>query len=424
MLEKQGRLKNRGGDMEEQTRGNLDKILQRTPGNRCSRARKDAWVPTMHSTSGFQNPALNFQAVRDDGRSPLLRDLPIHEDERRGKTLSRLAAGWYLKSFEYLCNMTECNPLPEQGCGAVKMRICMELGDCSCGSASVLTPGSLVLRMLDVNVYDGTYLTKAAKETMGIGLTVQVVDLKNATGGDLRGTIQENTKLIWIESPTNLTFCLIDALRIVALMRQAPLVLVNHTFLSLFYASPLLQGADIVTKSLTKYINGHSDAILPSSSTTAPPKSFTSSRMHTAPYPCGPKDLAVRMKTHSLNALCIVSFLTSHPAVEHVIYPSFASHLRHVLARTSLSTFPQSTLAHGIPYGGIVLFHYLAGSLGVEGLMRLSCGIEEVEDLMGMHWRAWRMVIAAFGAVDIYHDIVANISLPIRWRNVNFSLTV
>ncbi|KIK34463.1 hypothetical protein CY34DRAFT_812869, partial [Suillus luteus UH-Slu-Lm8-n1] len=70
-----------------------------------------------------------------------------------------------------------------------------------------------------------------------------------------------------------------------ALTRQAPLALVDNTFLSPFYASLLLQGADIVAQSLTKYINGHLDAILPSSSTTASPKSLASSRMHTAPYP-------------------------------------------------------------------------------------------------------------------------------------------
>ncbi|KIK42316.1 hypothetical protein CY34DRAFT_805059, partial [Suillus luteus UH-Slu-Lm8-n1] len=116
---------------------------------------------------------------------------------------------------------------------------------------------------------------------MGIGSTV--VDLKNATGGDVRGNIQENTKVIWIGSPTNPTL----VLRIVALTRQAPLVLVDNTFLSPFYVSLFLHGRDMVAHSLTKYINGNSDvvivmgaAILPSSSTTASPKSLASSRMH------------------------------------------------------------------------------------------------------------------------------------------------
>ncbi|KAG1763562.1 pyridoxal phosphate-dependent transferase [Suillus placidus] len=148
----------------------------------------------------------------------------------------------------------------------------------------------------------------------------------------------------------------------------------------------------------------------------------------------GAKTLAVRMKAHGLNALRVASFLTSHPAVEHVIYPGLASHPLHALARTSLSphtqqfisTLPPSSLAHGIPYGGMVSFRVRGGArsaeallpklklftlaeslggveslaelparmthasippaereaLGIEGLVRLSCGIEEVEDLV------------------------------------------
>jgi len=159
-----------------------------------------------------------------------------------------------------------------------------------------------------------------------------------------------------------------------------------------------------------------------------------------SPFDCwlaqrGAKTLSVRMKTHGLNALRIASFLTSHPAVEHVIYPGLASHPLHGLARASLSPHAQrfidtellpSSLAHGIPYGGMVSFRVHGGSksaeavleklklfslaeslggveslaeapaqmthasippaereaLGIEGLIRLSCGIEEVDDLI------------------------------------------
>lgn len=233
-----------------------------------------------------------------------------------------------------------------------------------------------------------------------------------------------------------------------------PLVLVDNTFLSPFYASPILQGADIVIHSLTKYVNGHSDvvmgaAILPSSST--PDRDYDElvqklrflQNAHGAvpsPFDCwlaqrGAKTLSVRMKAHGLNALRIASFLTSHPAVERVIYPGLTSHPLHALARASLSPHAQrflnsellpSSLAHGIPYGGMVSFRVRGGStgaesvlaklrffslaeslggveslaelpaqmthasippaereaLGIEGLVRLSCGIEEVEDLI------------------------------------------
>jgi cystathionine gamma-lyase len=328
------------------------------------------------------------------------------------------------------------------------------------GSATTATvlqslgPNAHVLSVNDV--YGGTfrYLTRVAKETAGTETTF--VDLEVATDDEILGAIQENTKLIWIESPTNPTLRLIDIPRIVGLARRAPskpLVLVDNTFLSPFYGSPLLQGADIVIHSLTKYINGHSDvvmgaAILPSLST--PDRDYDSlvqklrflQNAHGAvpsAFDCwlaqrGAKTLAVRMKAHGLNALRVASFLTSHPAVEHVIYPGLASHPLHTLARSSLSphtqqflsTLPPSSLAHGIPYGGMVSFRLRGGArsaeallpklklftlaeslggveslaelparmthasippaereaLGIEGLVRLSCGIEEVDDLV------------------------------------------
>ncbi|KAG2353268.1 Cys/Met metabolism PLP-dependent enzyme-domain-containing protein [Suillus spraguei] len=291
------------------------------------------------------------------------------------------------------------------------------------GSATTATilqslgPNAHVLSVNDV--YGGTfrYLTRVAKETMGTESTF--VDLENATDDEVLGAIKENTKLIWIESPTNPTLRLIDIPRIVALAHRAPskpLVLVDNTFLSPFYGSPLLQGADIVIHSLTKYINGHSDVVNGDYDALVQKLRFLQNAHGAVPSPfdCwlaqrGAKTLAVRMKAHGLNALRIASFLTSHPAVEHF-----------------LSTLPSSSLAHGIPFGGMVSFRLRGGArsaeallpklklftlaeslggveslaelparmthasipaaereaLGIEGLVRLSCGIEEVEDLV------------------------------------------
>ncbi|OAX39351.1 hypothetical protein K503DRAFT_769594 [Rhizopogon vinicolor AM-OR11-026] len=328
----------------------------------------------------------------------------------------------------------------------------------SAATATILQSLGPNTHVLSVNdVYGGTfrYLTNVANVTMGTETTF--LDLENATDDEILGAMKENTKLIWIESPTNPTLRLIDLPRIVALARKSPskpLVLVDNTFLSPFYASPLLQGADIVLHSLTKYINGHSDvimgaAILPSSSTLDHDYDDLAKKLRflqnahgavPSPFDCwlaqrGAKTLSVRMKAHGLNALRIATFLTSHPAVEHVIYPGLASHPRHTLARASLSPHAQrfidtellpSSLAHGIPYGGMVSFRVRGGTkvagalltklklfalaeslggveslaevpaemthasiplakreaLGIEGLVRLSCGIEEVEDLV------------------------------------------
>ncbi|KAG1840176.1 Cys/Met metabolism PLP-dependent enzyme-domain-containing protein [Suillus subalutaceus] len=311
------------------------------------------------------------------------------------------------------------------------------------GSATTATilqslgPNAHVLSVNDV--YGGTfrYMTRVAKETTGTETTF--LDLENAADDEILGAIRENTKLIWIESPTNPTLRLIDIPRIVGLARQAP-------------SKPLVLGADIVIHSLTKYINGHSDvvmgaAIVPSLST--PDRDYDDlvqklrflQNAHGAvpsAFDCwlaqrGAKTLAVRMKAHGLNALRVASFLTSHPAVEHVIYPGLASHPLHALARASLSphtqqflsTLSASALAHGIPYGGMVSFRLRGGArsaeallpklnlftlaeslggveslaelparmthasipaaereaLGIEGLVRLSCGIEEADDL-------------------------------------------
>ncbi|KAG1762149.1 Cys/Met metabolism PLP-dependent enzyme-domain-containing protein [Suillus occidentalis] len=216
-----------------------------------------------------------------------------------------------------------------------------------------------------------------------MGIESTFVDLENTADGDVLGAIKENTKLIWIESPTNPTLRLIDIPRIVALTRQAPskpLVLVDNIFLSPFYASPLLQGADIVIHSLTKYINGHSDvvmgaAILSSSST--PDRDYDSlaqklrflQNAHGAVLSAfnywlaqrGAKTLAVRMKTHGLNV----------PLDPHT--------------QQFLNIFPQSTLAHCIPYGGIVSFRAPAETEAVHACREFgwcgeSCGVTCTDD--------------------------------------------
>ncbi|KAG8901635.1 hypothetical protein FRC01_009792, partial [Tulasnella sp. 417] len=136
----------------------------------------------------------------------------------------------------------------------------------SSGSAATATiiqslgPNSHIVSVSDV--YGGTfrYMTRVAAANQGLETTF--VDLENASEDDIAAAIRENTKLIWVESPTNPTLKLIDIRRIADIAHthaSAPLVLVDNTFLSPYWSSPLLNGADIVMHSLTKYINGHSD---------------------------------------------------------------------------------------------------------------------------------------------------------------------
>ncbi|EIW77416.1 hypothetical protein CONPUDRAFT_139306 [Coniophora puteana RWD-64-598 SS2] len=272
----------------------------------------------------------------------------------------------------------------------------------SSGSATTATvlqslgPNAHVLSVNDV--YGGTfrYLKRVASETQGLETTF--LDLEKASDDEILAEIRPNTKLIWIESPTNPTLRLVDVPRIVSLARShpsSPLVLIDNTFMSPFYASPLLQGADIVVHSLTKYINGHSDvvmgaAILPPHHSELVEKLRFLQNAHGAipsPYDCwlaqrGAKTLHLRMKQHGVNALAVAKALARNPHVEEVIYPGLASSPRHALARKTLSpharkfvdSLPSSVASTpsssstdlsseegGFPFGGMVSFRIRGG---------------------------------------------------------------
>lgn len=254
---------------------------------------------------------------------------------------------------------------------------------------------------------------------------------------------------------------LIDIRFVVETVRKhpsRPVVLVDNTFMSPYYQSPLLQGADIVMHSLTKYINGHSDVvggalILPEHHSSSTPSSLLTRLRYLqnavgavpSPFDCalvqrGAKTLALRMKAHGTNALAVASFLSTHPLIERVSYPGLRTHPLHTRALKSLSphaqrwihSLPEEQVAQGVPYGGMASFvvrgdseehrglraekfltstklFTLAESLGgVEslaehparmthmtlpeeerlklgisaGLVRLSVGVEDVDDLL------------------------------------------
>lgn len=274
-----------------------------------------------------------------------------------------------------------------------------------------------------------------------------------ANGGCIENPFAEASflQLIWIESPTNPTLRLIDIPRIVALARStpaSPFVLVDNTFLSPFYSSPLLQGADIVLHSLTKYVNGHSDVVMGALILPAHHAALTDKLRFLqnaigavpSPYDCwlaqrGAKTLHLRMTAHGTNALAVARALQRSPHVEEVIYPGLATHPRNDLAYRSLAPharkFVDQYVAQdsegGFPYGGMISFRIRGGAeeadrfltttrlftlaeslggveslaelpaqmthgsippaeralLGIgDNLIRLSVGVEEVEDLV------------------------------------------
>jgi cystathionine beta-lyase/cystathionine gamma-synthase len=286
----------------------------------------------------------------------------------------------------------------------------------------LLRPGDHVI--LSQAVYGGVFriTTKLLAE---FGLEFSYVDTSDVA--KVKAAIKPSTKMIYVETPTNPTMIVSDIAAISALAREKNLtVVVDNTFLSPYFQRPLALGAHIVVHSMTKYLNGHSDctggAVVLSRPEDAEKIFFIqrSAGAGLAPMDCflvsrGVKTLAVRMDRHNSNGLAIAKYLEAHPKVKKVIYPGLPSHPRHDLAKKQQSG-----------YGGMISFEVgsldaakqvlnhtklcsLAESLGgvesmislpalmthasippdiqaqigiTQGLIRLSVGIEDVEDLI------------------------------------------
>ncbi|KAI0077593.1 hypothetical protein K474DRAFT_1661520 [Panus rudis PR-1116 ss-1] len=297
----------------------------------------------------------------------------------------------------------------------------------SSGSATTATvlqalgPDSHIISVNDV--YGGTFRYMSRVANVNQGLETTFLDLENADDETILSAIRPNTKLIWIETPTNPTLRLIDVPRIVSLARShpsSPLVLVDNTFLSPFYQSPLLQGADIVMHSLTKYVNGHSDVVMgavilpPRHSELAEKLRFLQNAIGSVPSAYdswlaqrGIKTLHLRMKAHGTNALAVAQALKRSPYVEEVIYPGLSSHPRNDLAYRSLSPharkFVDSYLLHnngssrssesgdatdldegGFPYGGMISFRIRGGAEEAEKFLTSTRLFTLAESLGGV----------------------------------------
>jgi len=239
--------------------------------------------------------------------------------------------------------------------------------------------------------------------------------------------IKPNTKMIYVETPTNPTMRVTDiaAVARIAAGENATLV-VDNTFLSPYLQSPIALGAHIVVHSMTKYLNGHSDSVGGAAVLTRPSDAEKiyflqrSSGAGLAPMDCflvsrGIKTLAVRMKQHDANGVAVARFLEDHPKVRHVHYPGLPAHPQHEVAVRqqrgfgAMISFDVVTLENARTVLNHVRLCSLAESLGgvetlishpatmthasvpaevrqrigiTDGLVRLSVGIEDVEDLI------------------------------------------
>lgn len=288
----------------------------------------------------------------------------------------------------------------------------------------LLNPGDEVVSTNDV--YGGSYrLFKQVFEKFGIKF--QFIGMQNADA--IEEYITENTKLLWIETPTNPMMNIIDIKTVSKIARKHNVLLaVDNTFATPYLQVPLDLGADIVMHSATKYLGGHSDVVVgalivndkeladklyfiqnASGAVCGPMDSFLTLR--------GIKTLHVRMQRHCENGKAIATYLVKHPKIEKVFWPGFEDHPNHEIAKSQMNDFGGmiSFIPKGSSYENAIkiveklqLFT-LAESLGgveslaghpasmthasipkvereksgvVDSLIRLSVGIEDVADLI------------------------------------------
>ncbi len=273
-------------------------------------------------------------------------------------------------------------------------------------------------------IYGGTYgLFSYILPKSGIEVSyVDTTDLEKVKAG-----LQENTRLVFLESPANPTLAVSDIVEISKIAHEAKALLaVDNTFATPYFQRPLELGADVVVESCTKYIGGHGDLLggvcVGSENLIAGMKRtaiLTGGTMGThEAWLCirGIKTLHLRMRRHAENALQLAEFLDSHPAVEKVNYPGLSSHPQHLLAGKQMSGWGgmlSFEVRGGVEAGRKLMNHLMLAGMAVslgsvdtlvehpasmthavmprevrekmgitDGLVRVSVGIEDVEDII------------------------------------------
>jgi len=233
----------------------------------------------------------------------------------------------------------------------------LESGSDGMAFASGLSAIATILELLDHgahiissdDLYGGSFrlFDKVRKRTAGLQMTL--VDLSNIAA--VEAAIRPDTKMIWVETPTNPLLKLADLEAIAALAKKRGFITVaDNTFASPWVQRPLEHGIDIVMHSTTKYLNGHSDIVGGAVVTNNPNLVERLRFLHNAvgsiasPFDSflalrGLKTLALRMERHCTNALKIARWLEAHPKIARVIYPGLESHPQHALAKKQMSGF-------------------------------------------------------------------------------------
>ncbi len=288
----------------------------------------------------------------------------------------------------------------------------------------LLKSGDEVITSYDL--YGGTY-RMFTKVFANYGIKFHFIDMTDAN--NISNYVNANTKLVWIETPTNPTMQIVNIEQCAAISKKNNLMLaVDNTFASPYLQNPLDLGADIVMHSVTKYLGGHSDvvmgALLTNDEKIAEQLAFIYNSCGATPGPMdsflvlrGVKTLHLRMKAHCENGKAVAEFLRNHPKIEKVYWPGFTDHPNHAIAKKQMrdfggmisvvlkgadlnetfriaSSFNVFTLAESL--GGVEsLVNHPATMTHasipkeerekagvVDNLLRLSVGVEDVQDLL------------------------------------------
>jgi len=288
-----------------------------------------------------------------------------------------------------------------------------------------LDHGSHIIAVDDL--YGGSRRLFHRVRNRSAGLDISQLDLSDA--GAIEAAIRPNTRLIWIETPTNPLLKLVDLERVAAIAKKRGIMsAADNTFASPYVQNPLEYGIDLVVHSTTKYLNGHSDmvggvAIVGSNAELADKMKFLQNAVGAIQGPFdsflalrGLKTLALRMERHCSSALKIAEWLERHAKVKRVFYPGLASHPQHALAKKQMRAFGGMITAEltgtlddarrflercrlfalAESLGGVesliehpaLMTHgsvppEVRATLGIsDTLVRLSVGVEDADDLM------------------------------------------
>ncbi len=288
----------------------------------------------------------------------------------------------------------------------------------------LLKPGDEVITGNDL--YGGSYRV-FARVFANYGIKFHFIDLKDPA--NIHNYANEHTRLIWIETPTNPTMQIVDIEAVSAIAKERNILLaVDNTFASPYLQNPIDLGADIVMHSVTKYLGGHSDVVMGAlmvndtalyerlrfiynacGATPGPMDSFLVLR--------GLKTLHLRMKAHCENGRRVAEFLRSHPKVDKLYWPGFTDHPNHEVAKKQMRDFGgmisftikgaglEETFKTASSFNVFALAESLGGveslinhpatmthasipkeereKVGVtDSLLRLSVGVEDIEDLL------------------------------------------